>query len=160
MPPRVRKQVSGTGSSSPSSGQEGKAAIKSLPPAWPLALKFSAQLLAPLWKPREVLRMQFTVWVVGKRPRYERPQWSWPVSRYACGGIPVGVHGRSSMRLYSSLIFDPVPKDREPRVHAWLVPLSAAFTPAHHTGLEDPSICLHAGQGATRVTLSKSKSRA
>lgn len=71
--------------------------------------------------------------------------------------IPVGVHGRSSMLLHPSLIFDPVPKYREPRVHAWLVPLSAAFTPAHHTSLEHSPFFLHTGQGATRVTLSENR---
>lgn len=59
--------------------------------------------------------------------------------------IPVGVHGRSSTLLHPSLIFDPVPKYREPRVHAWLVPLSAAFTPAHHTSLEHSPFFLHTG---------------
>lgn len=72
-------------------------------------------------------------------------------------GHPCGCYGGSSMLLHPSLIFDPIPKYREPRVHAWLVPLSAAFTPAHHTSLEHPSFFLHAGQGATRVTLCENR---
>lgn len=59
--------------------------------------------------------------------------------------------------LYPSFLFDPVPKQREPCVHARLVPLSAAVSPAHHTGLEDSPICLHAGQGSPRVTLDGDK---
>lgn len=77
--------------------------------------------------------------------------------------IPVGVSAHPlwvflSMFLYPSVLFDPVPNYREPYVHAWLVPLSTAFTPAHHTSLEDSPIFLHTGQGATGVTLRKNKS--
>lgn len=57
------------------------------------------------------------------------------------------------LRLHPSLLFNPVPKYREPRVHAGLVPLSAAFTPAHHAGLEDPPVGLHAGQRAPGIAL-------
>lgn len=72
----------------------------------------------------------------------------------------VFVVGCLSMLLYPSMLFDPVPNYREPCVHAGLVPLSAAFTPAHHTSLEDPPIFLHTGQGATGVTLRKKESSA
>lgn len=80
-----------------------------------------------------------------------------PVLRWhlACLVAPQGVH-RSHVRdppLHPSLILDPGPKHRESRVHAWLVLLCTAFTPAHHACLEDPPIGLHAGQGATRVAL-------
>lgn len=55
--------------------------------------------------------------------------------------------------LHASLLLYPVPKYREPRVHARLVPLSAAVTPAHHTSLEDAPIGLHTGQGSPGITL-------
>ena len=68
-------------------------------------------------------------------------------------GVPVGVAGGWSLPLHPSLLFNPVPQYRDPRVHAWLVPLGAAFAPAHHAGLEDPPVCLHARQGAPGVAL-------
>lgn len=55
--------------------------------------------------------------------------------------------------LHASLLLYPVSKHREPRVHARLVPLSAAVTPAHHASLEDAPIGLHTGQGAPGITL-------
>lgn len=55
--------------------------------------------------------------------------------------------------LHPSLLFNPVPKHGEPRVHAWLVPLRAAVAPAHHAGLEHPPIGLRAGQRAPGIAL-------
>ena len=55
--------------------------------------------------------------------------------------------------LYPGLLFNPVPKHGDPRVHAWLVPLRAAVAPAHHASLEHPPIGLRAGQRAPGITL-------
>lgn len=65
----------------------------------------------------------------------------------------VGVARGWPLHLHPSLLFNPVPKFREPCVHAGLVPLSAAITPAHHTSLENPPVGFHAGQGAPGVAL-------
>lgn len=95
---------------------------------------------------------------MGERPQHKCPQRSSAVSRYAWGAsLCEFMVGCLSMLLYPSLLFDPVPNFRDPCVHAWLVPLSAAFTPAHHTSLEDSPIFLHTGQGATGITLRKKR---
>lgn len=118
------------------------------PQAGPLARKFSLQLLrgshfGRTLSPKDAVHSLGCVG--GGRPQHKCRQCSSPVSRCACrASLWVFVVGCLSMLLYPSVLFDPVPNYREPCVHAWLVPLSAAFTPAHHTSLEHSPIFLRA----------------
>lgn len=123
-------------------GSRGKAAIKPLSPAGPLARKLSPQLLRDP-----------TLESHGRTQSYGCSSQCglWGRSRslnvLSGPGLCPGVHVRaslwwswqaiSSVLLYPGLLFDPVPQYGEPCVHAWLVPLSTAFSPAHHTSLED-----------------------
>lgn len=65
-------------------------------------------------------------------------------------GVRLGVKG---LGLQSGLFLDPAAKLCDTRVHARLVPTSAAFAPADHARLEDTPTVLCDGQRPTRVPL-------
>lgn len=98
----------------------------------------------------ERLQVPVESWVLEALGR----QWA-PLVAAVAGRVLMA--GRWLLTLHTSLLFDPGPKQREPCVHAGLVALSAAFSPAHHAGLEDPPIRLHTGQGAAGVALDRDR---